>query len=422
MLKMLIEMSAINSIAFLLIVYTFASTVMFPVMSLPPQGEASIDTHNNNINFMPVRAKHPQKCPWCQGHQETSDKSEKILSEEDIRLLRIELVKAKILARLNLTEAPNGIKPGGDLPSIIKEGKIPGIAIETDDQPPEPYQSPSIIVAESNFPCSFNSSSPSYCFTFQLENVQGYSAVSREALLWLWKSDKRKNFRHHLVINQVLDENSPVKLLSPVAYQLNITEGWMSLNITWNQLPTINPTDNTVTLILQIVCQTCSGNRHSFPISSRYDHRPFIVTTDRVTSSSSDTDTKNLRLKRSTDECINNNQRCCRDSLYVNFTEFGWNNWILQPAGFTMYFCRGSCSYITTATTVRAGNSYRGLLQRLMLRPNMETSLREALAPCCSSNHKEPLTVLWIPERGSSVRITQLQDMIQSVCCWKWCL
>ncbi|KAB7499064.1 Inhibin beta C chain [Armadillidium nasatum] len=378
---MLIEMSAINSIAFLLIVFTFASAIMFPVMSLPSQGEASIDTHNNNMNFMPVRAKHPQKCPWCQGHQESSDKSEKILSQEDIRLLRIELVKAKILARLNLTEAPNGIKPGGDLPSIIKEGKIPGIAIETDDQPPEPYQSPSIIVAESNFPCSFNSSSPSYCFTFQLENVQGYSAVSREALLWLWKSGKRKNFRHHLVINQ---------------------------------LPTINPTDNTVTLILQIVCQTCSGNRHSFPISNRYDHRPFIVTTDRVTSSPSDT--KNLRLKRSTDECINNNQRCCRDSLYVDFAEFGWNNWILQPAGFTMHFCRGSCNYITTATTVQAGNSYRGLLQRLMLRPNMETSLREALAPCCSSNHKEPLTVLWLPGRRSSYRVTQLQDMIVKSC------
>ncbi|KAF1765896.1 hypothetical protein GCK72_005849 [Caenorhabditis remanei] len=35
---------------------------------------------------------------------------------------------------------------------------------------------------------------------------------------------------------------------------------------------------------------------------------------------------------------------CCIVPFYVNFTEIGWNDWILSPPGFYANYCSGSCS------------------------------------------------------------------------------
>ncbi|CAI2333048.1 unnamed protein product [Caenorhabditis sp. 36 PRJEB53466] len=35
---------------------------------------------------------------------------------------------------------------------------------------------------------------------------------------------------------------------------------------------------------------------------------------------------------------------CCVVPFYVNFTEIGWNDWILSPPGFYANFCSGSCA------------------------------------------------------------------------------
>ncbi|PIC47141.1 hypothetical protein B9Z55_006593 [Caenorhabditis nigoni] len=35
---------------------------------------------------------------------------------------------------------------------------------------------------------------------------------------------------------------------------------------------------------------------------------------------------------------------CCITPFYVNFTEIGWNDWILYPPGFWGNYCSGSCN------------------------------------------------------------------------------
>uniref|UniRef100_A0A8R1HZM6 TGF_BETA_2 domain-containing protein n=1 Tax=Caenorhabditis japonica TaxID=281687 RepID=A0A8R1HZM6_CAEJA len=37
---------------------------------------------------------------------------------------------------------------------------------------------------------------------------------------------------------------------------------------------------------------------------------------------------------------------CCVVPFYVNFTEIGWNDWILSPPGFYANFCSGQCSSV----------------------------------------------------------------------------
>lgn len=51
---------------------------------------------------------------------------------------------------------------------------------------------------------------------------------------------------------------------------------------------------------------------------------------------------QNQRSKRSVDcDAGGNSSSCCRESFYVNFTHIGWDNWIIQPAGYYANFCKG---------------------------------------------------------------------------------
>jgi Transforming growth factor beta like domain len=35
--------------------------------------------------------------------------------------------------------------------------------------------------------------------------------------------------------------------------------------------------------------------------------------------------------------------RCCRRSLWISFSEIGWDSWIVQPSGYQAYYCDGTC-------------------------------------------------------------------------------
>lgn len=48
------------------------------------------------------------------------------------------------------------------------------------------------------------------------------------------------------------------------------------------------------------------------------------------------------RKKRSIDcEAGSKTPICCREHFYVNFTHIGWDNWILQPSGYSANYCKG---------------------------------------------------------------------------------
>ena len=48
------------------------------------------------------------------------------------------------------------------------------------------------------------------------------------------------------------------------------------------------------------------------------------------------------RKKRSLDcDAAAKTSICCREHFYVNFTHIGWDNWILQPSGYSANYCKG---------------------------------------------------------------------------------
>lgn len=55
-------------------------------------------------------------------------------------------------------------------------------------------------------------------------------------------------------------------------------------------------------------------------------------------------DLRKSRIKRQNQEGLTcPDDLCCRHSIYVDFAEIGWSDWVLYPAGYTAYYCKGGC-------------------------------------------------------------------------------
>ena len=49
------------------------------------------------------------------------------------------------------------------------------------------------------------------------------------------------------------------------------------------------------------------------------------------------------RSRRNVEQCTEQSTHCCKESFYVSFKDFGWDNWIVSPEGYWANYCRGSC-------------------------------------------------------------------------------
>lgn len=68
------------------------------------------------------------------------------------------------------------------------------------------------------------------------------------------------------------------------------------------------------------------------------------------------------RQKRNTTpRCGATVTQCCRESLFVSFKDVGWDDWIVAPAGFHAFYCRGSCRTFTAPAS--SANTHASLLQ-----------------------------------------------------------
>ncbi|XP_049954663.1 inhibin beta chain-like [Schistocerca serialis cubense] len=50
------------------------------------------------------------------------------------------------------------------------------------------------------------------------------------------------------------------------------------------------------------------------------------------------------RVRRRALDCTDGDKGpCCKNKFYVNFTEIGWEDWIIAPSGYYANYCRGDC-------------------------------------------------------------------------------
>ena len=129
---------------------------------------------------------------------------------------------------------------------------------------------------------------------------------------------------------------------------------------------------------------------------------------------------RNQRIKRAANYRRPNRQRkrtkkkkghwshCKRHSLYVDFAEVGWNDWIVAPPGYDAHFCHGECIF-PLADHLNATN--HAIVQ------TMVNSMNPSAVPraCCVPTELSPISMLYLDEYEKVV-LKNYENMVVEGC------
>ena len=99
----------------------------------------------------------------------------------------------------------------------------------------------------------------------------------------------------------------------------------------------------------------------------------------------------------------NSQDICQRHPLYVDFSDVGWNDWIVAPPGYEAFHCKGECNF-PFADHLNTTN--HAIVQTLV------HSISEGLAPkaCCVPTQLSSICMLYLDDQNKVV-LKNYQDM-----------
>ncbi|CAL1275652.1 unnamed protein product [Larinioides sclopetarius] len=99
---------------------------------------------------------------------------------------------------------------------------------------------------------------------------------------------------------------------------------------------------------------------------------------------------------------------CRRHALYVDFSDVGWNDWIIAPPGYNAYFCHGDCPF---PLPDHLNSTNHAIVQTLM------NSANPAAVPraCCVPTELSPISMLY-KDKYDNVVLKNYQDMVVEGC------
>ncbi|KAG5316183.1 GDF8 factor, partial [Acromyrmex insinuator] len=297
-------------------------------------------------------------CTGCAQNKVNMIESDPLLTE-----LRVEYVKQQILKKLRLSKPPEVSMPLSTLPKPLINGNVLRPSLE---RPAENFYGktnqvvvfPNEGVADStqyhqswNHITGFN---PAVCFTFYLPNEMLYVDVI-SAELWFYKEQVENvdELKQTFVLSELdhWDQGGRFEKNTFMAiFETDIKEGWVKIDMKFMVKKWIGRRQ--LNHSIQIACTTCSTDHDKAPVSIEQTLKPFLVIHTEPLP-------QRNRPKRHSN-CVPEMTDCCRDELYINFKDIGWNDWILHPTGYHAYFCRGSCSTATSLTV--SGSQYNSII------------------------------------------------------------
>lgn len=94
---------------------------------------------------------------------------------------------------------------------------------------------------------------------------------------------------------------------------------------------------------------------------------------------------------------------CQRHPLYVDFTDVGWDDWIVAPPGYDAYYCHGDCPF---PVAEHLNSTNHAIVQTLVNSMN-PTAVPKA---CCVPTELAPISMLYLDE-DNKVVLKNYQDM-----------
>ncbi|XP_053210511.1 growth/differentiation factor 8-like [Panonychus citri] len=108
------------------------------------------------------------------------------------------------------------------------------------------------------------------------------------------------------------------------------------------------------------------------------------------------------RRRRKVDcSSIKNTSSCCRESFYVNFTQIGWDNWIVQPPGYYANYCKGKCDIS------HARYHHTTVVQKYSTIINL----------CCSPREMSNISLIYVNEGGYLFQKNLANMVVESCDC-----
>lgn len=99
---------------------------------------------------------------------------------------------------------------------------------------------------------------------------------------------------------------------------------------------------------------------------------------------------------------------CQRKPLYVDFSDVGWNDWIVAPLGYQAYFCEGNCPF-PLGVNLNATN--HAIVQTLVHSVNAKA----VPTACCVPTTLSSISMLYLDEYDKTI-LKQYDDMVVEGC------
>ncbi|KAK1793280.1 hypothetical protein P4O66_011665 [Electrophorus voltai] len=101
------------------------------------------------------------------------------------------------------------------------------------------------------------------------------------------------------------------------------------------------------------------------------------------------------------------NRNCRRHALYVDFSDVGWNDWIVAPPGYQAYYCHGECPF-PLADHLNSTN--HAIVQTLV--NSLNSNIPKA---CCVPTELSAISMLYLDETDRVV-LKNYQEMVVEGC------
>ncbi|KAK2173339.1 hypothetical protein NP493_883g00007 [Ridgeia piscesae] len=233
------------------------------------------------------------------------------------------------------------------------------------------------------------------------QDVEVEDVTSAE--LWLYKYRSDGLGKQVFVVSEVSRGSSRhgKAAVATTLHERRVTNqrGWVKFNmrsVVRHWMKTTRRDDG----VVQVTCRTCRKLRHhrqSAPIEINGENRPIIVINIGA---------RRQRTKRSSSDC---RFGCCMEHFYVNFTEIGWNDWIIQPKGYVANHCTGSCTAMSRSN-IQPQKSHSAVIYQL------DANRREpAITACCAPSRMSSISIIYHNNDGLIVN-SQLPDMVVDEC------
>lgn len=135
-------------------------------------------------------------------------------------------------------------------------------------------------------------------------------------------------------------------------------------------------------IAIEVVRNTNESGAEDLVEERTKDEKPFLVIRRTLAEPPA-------RKKRSLN-CMDDTTSCCKENFHLNFSEIGWDNWIIQPEIYPANFCRGRCFNDLSITRF-----YHSAVLLKYIRDNKDLAEEIGLNMCCTPSVMAPITILY---------------------------